>query len=172
MAPKALHVLRVNARELLRVPGSTREIMASIDADELGVEDQRITGPIGIELEAVSNIDGVVVAGDIRIPWASVCRRCLADVSGTVVVDVDEVYRDEAIDEEAFAIEGDQIDLAPAVREYVLIELPDDPLCRDECAVICPVCGTDRNTGTCDCDTTVRDERWAALDDLRLDGEE
>jgi uncharacterized protein len=57
------------------------------------------------------------------------------------------------------------------VREYVVLELPDDPLCRDECAGICPVCGIDRNSGSCECDTTVRDERWSALDDLRLDDE-
>ncbi len=66
------------------------------------------------------------------------------------------------------AIEGDQIDLAPAVREYVLIELPDGPLCRDDCAGICPECGADRNEAPCECDTSVRDERWSALDDLRL----
>ncbi len=61
------------------------------------------------------------------------------------VVDVDEVYQHEVVDEEAFVIEGDQIDLVPAVREYVLIDLPDGPLCREDCAGICPVCGTDRN---------------------------
>jgi uncharacterized protein len=50
-----------------------------------------------------------------------------------------------------------------------LLELPNDVLCRDDCAGICPVCGIDRNAGTCDCDTTVRDDRWAALDGLQLD---
>jgi uncharacterized protein len=169
MSPRSLHVLRVNARELLRVPGSTRDVSASIDAAELGVDDDRITGPVDVDLEAVSNIDGVVVRGVIRIPWASACRRCLADVSGVAAVDVDEVYQDEVVDEDAFALEGDQIDLAPAVREYVLLELPDGPLCREDCAGICAVCGADRNDAPCSCDTTVRDERWAALDDLRVD---
>jgi len=169
MAPNPLHRLRVNARELLRVPGSTRTIDASIDAGDLGVDDERITGPVTVVLEAVSNIDGVVVAGSISIPWSVACRRCLADVTGTATVDVEEIYQDDVVDEDAYAIEGDQIDLAPAVREYVLIELPDGPLCRDDCAGICPVCGADRNEAPCDCDNSVRDARWAALDDLRLD---
>ncbi len=169
MVPSPLHVLRVNARELLRVPGSSRQIEASISSADLGVPDERITAPIGVRLEAVSNIDGVVVSGDITIPWSTACRRCLADVTGTAVVDVDEVYQDDVVDGDAYAIDGDQIDLAPAVREYVLIDLPDGPLCRDECAGICPICGTDRNEAPCQCDTTVRDDRWAALDDLRLD---
>lgn len=169
MAPKSLHALRVNARELLRVPGSTRVVDAAVDATELGVPDDRVIGPIEVDLTAVSNIDTIVVRGEIRIPWSTACRRCLTDVTGTAVVEVDEVYRDEVVDEDAFVIEGDQIDLVPAVREYVLIDLPDGPLCREDCAGICPQCGADRNETACDCDTSVRDDRWAALDDLRLD---
>ena len=169
MPANPLHELRVNARELLRAPGSSRRIDAEVDATDLGVPDPRITGPIEVGLDAVSSIDGIVVSGTIEIPWSTACRRCLTDVTGTAIVDVDEVYQDDVSDDEAFPIEGDQIDLAPPVREYVLIELPDGPLCRDDCAGICPVCGADRNETTCSCDTSVRDERWAALDDLRLD---
>lgn len=169
MATNPLHLLRVNARELLRTPGSVREIDADVEAAALGIDDERVTGPIVVDLHAVSSIDGIVVSGEIAIPWAVPCRRCLTEVGGRAVVDVEELYQDEALDEEAFVIEGDQIDLAPAVREHVLIELPDGPLCRVDCAGICPVCGIDRNQGSCDCDTSVRDARWAALDDLRLE---
>ena len=110
---------------------------------------------------AISTLDGVVVTGTIAMPWATavpplpgrrdghVGRRGRGGLPG----------RRRATDD-AFEIEGDQIDLAPAVREYVLIELPDGPLCRDDCAGICPVCGIDRNEAPCECDTTVRDERW------------
>jgi uncharacterized protein len=169
MAPGPLHALRINARELLRVPGSSRTVEVDVDARELGVADDRIAGPIRVALTAVSNLDGVVVRGEIDVAWHSVCRRCLADVDGRAVVDVDEVYQDHVADTEAFAIGGDQVDLAPAVREYVLIELPDAPLCRSDCAGICPGCGADRNADLCNCDTAVRDDRWAVLDDLRLD---
>jgi uncharacterized protein len=140
---------------------------------DLGVEDERITGDVTVDLLATSNIDGVVVEGTITMPWRAPCRRCLVEVVGTARIDVDEVYQDPSdvsvADRGAFPIEGDQIDLVPAVREAVLLELPDDVLCRDDCAGICPVCGIDRNAGTCDCDTTVRDDRWAALDGLQLD---
>ena len=169
MPASPLHLLRVNARELLRVPGTTRPVAAELDAQTLGLDDDRIVGPISVALEAVSNLDGVVVHGTVSVPWTAPCRRCLVSVTGNVVVDVDEVYQDVVVDEDAFAIEGDQIDLTPAVREYVMIELPDGPLCRVDCAGICPVCGTDRNERQCDCDTSVRDDRWAALDDLKLD---
>ena len=169
MPSNPLHVLRLNARELLRQPGLSRQIQADLNATDLGVDDDRIAGLVAIELEAVSSIDGIVVAGSISTPWLGPCRRCLTDVTGTAQIAVDEVYQDDVSDHEAFPIEGDQIDMAPAVREYVLLELPDGPLCRDDCAGICPICGIDRNQATCECDLTVRDDRWAALDDLKLD---
>jgi uncharacterized protein len=173
MAPR-LHDLRLNARELLRQPGLQKTVALSIPASELGVVDERITGEIVVDLVATSNIDGVVVEGTVVMPWRAPCRRCLAEVVGTAVIDVDEVYQDEiTLDQrdgdDAFPIEGDQIDLVLAVREAVLLELPDDILCQDDCAGICPVCGVDRNERSCDCDTTVRDDRWAALDGLTLD---
>lgn len=169
MPTNPLYELRLNARELLRQPGSTRSIGTSLPATTFGIDDERITGDIDVALTAVSNVDGIVVSGTIAIPWAAPCRRCLATALGTATVAVDEVYQDHPGDDDAFEIDGDQIDLAPAVREYVMLELPDGPLCRDDCAGMCPVCGTDRNATLCECDTTVRDERWAALDDLRLD---
>lgn len=174
MARHPLHDLRIPARELLRDPGSSRSVDTTVPADELGVLDDRVTGPVHIELSAVSSVDGITVDGTASVPWAGVCRRCLAPVAGTAVAEISELYQDLAddrvgADDDALPIEGDQIDLAGAVREYVLLELPDDPLCRAECAGLCPVCGVDRNTTTCECDTSVRDERWAALDQLRLD---
>lgn len=171
MAPR-LHQLRLNARELLRQPGLRKGVEVSLPASDLGVDDERITGDIGVDLVATSNIDGVVVEGTVTMPWRAPCRRCLTDVAGTSRIVVDELYQDEiGADDDAFEIEGDQIDLVPAVRETVLLELPDDVLCRDDCTGICPVCGADRNQVSCDCDTTVRDDRWAALDQLRLEDE-
>ncbi len=169
MPSNPLHVLRLNAREMLRQPGTRRQIRADLDAVDLHVVDARIAGSVGVELDAVSNVDGVVVAGTISTPWQVPCRRCLADVAGTARITVDELYQDHLSDEDAYQIEGDQIDMAPAIREYVLLELPEGPLCRDDCAGICPICGIDRNRATCDCDTEVRDDRWAALDALEFD---
>ena len=169
MPSNPLYMLRLNARELLRQPGLRREVEADLNATDLGVDDDRITGPVSVQLEAVSSIDGIVVAGSVTTPWHTPCRRCLVDVTGTAEIAIDEVYQDDVSDDEAFPIEGDQIDMAPAVREYVLLELPDGPLCRDDCAGICPICGIDRNQSTCECDTSVGDDRWAALDDLKLD---
>lgn len=162
-------LFRLNARELLRQPGLEKRISIDLPATELGVDDARLTAELSVDLLAVSTIDGVAVTGTIVLPWTAACRRCLTEVTGVTEIAIDEIYQDEVTDPDAFEIAGDQIDLEPAIREHVVLELPDDPLCRADCAGICPVCGTDRNTGTCDCDISVRDDRWAALDELRLD---
>jgi uncharacterized protein len=113
----------------------------------------------------------------VSIPWAGECRRCLIPVSGTERVEIVERYRPAGSghvagsreDAEVIAVEGDQIDLVPVIRETIMIELPVAPLCSPECAGICPLCGADRNIAPCACSTEVRDDRWAALDQLRLD---
>jgi uncharacterized protein len=173
MATNRLQPFRINARELLRQPGLQKHVELELPPTDLGVDDVRIIGDVAIDLTATSAVDSIAVHGTLVMPWRSQCRRCLTEADGIARVVVDEVYQDPnretvALDD-AFPIEGDQIDLVPAVREYLLLELPDDVLCRDDCAGICPVCGTDLNTGGCNCDTTVRDERWAALDGLQLD---
>ncbi len=55
------------------------------------------------------------------------------------------------------------LDLDEAVRQYTLLVLPMKPLCREECAGICPTCGADRNQGACGCPTQQTDPRWAKL---------
>ncbi len=52
-------------------------------------------------------------------------------------------------------------------RELLALELPMAPLCRDDCAGLCPACGADRNTVDCGHDTTPTDPRWGALTELR-----
>lgn len=169
MASAATRALRVHALELLRQPGSSKAITTELSPDELGVEDQRLNASISVDLTATATVDSIVVSGAIRAPWADECRRCLEPVADVAEAVIDEIYQHELTDDEAFEISGDLIDLTPAVREHVVLALPVGPLCRPDCAGICPVCGADLNARSCDCDLTVKDDRWAALADLRLD---
>jgi uncharacterized protein len=165
----AAGALRVNAVELLRSPGSVRDVAVTLTADDVGVEDPRVSGEVVVALAATSSVDGIVVHGTASTPWRGQCRRCLRDIAGVAVADVEEIYQVDPRLDDAVAIVGDQIDLAPVVREYVLLELPEAPLCRDDCAGICPQCGADRNESPCACDTSVADLRWSALEGLQLD---
>jgi uncharacterized protein len=164
-------MLRINAAELLRHPGATRRLEATLSPAELGVDDPRVTGDIVVGLDATSSVDGVVVHGTVSTPWRGQCRRCLIDVEGVSVSEIDELFQQHPQHDEAVEIVGDQIDLTPILREYVLLDLPDAPLCREACAGICPQCGADRNVNPCDCGTSEVDPRWSALSELRLEDE-
>ena len=161
-----LRPLRANAVEMVRQPGAERLIDVTIDAGALDVAHERLAGDVGVGLRLESTNDGISVVGEVRAPWSGRCRRCLKELDGVAVAPVDERYQREVTDAEAFAIEANQLDLAPMVREAILLELDGERSCVDDCAGLCPACGIDRNHESCECVTELRDERWAALDGL------
>lgn len=162
--------LLINAAELLRRPGSERKFALEPTIAELGIVDSRFDpdATVTVDLRLESLTDGIVVDGQLRAPWADSCRRCLAPALGEVVCDVDELYQHVVTAPDAFEIVGDQIDLARMVRENLLLDAPLAPLCRTDCAGLCPTCGIDLNAATCDCDSEVVDPRWEALSQLKV----
>ena len=167
--------LLVNATELLRQPGQRRPVEVAVELDDVDVVDDRLSGPITVDVTLTSTLDDIEVAGQLRVAWSDTCRRCLRPLADDLVIEVDERYAEadetglRRVDPEAFPIEQGQLDLTPMVREEVLLGVPDAPLCRDDCPGLCPSCGADLQVGSCGCSTEVRDARWAALDELRLD---
>ena len=161
--------LRVNASELLRRPGSQKTVELSSLLAELEVvdpvrfaDDAEVS--VRLHLEALN--DGIVVDGELSVPWHGVCRRCLADTGGAQVGEVHELYQRTVTDPEAFEIVGDQLDLRDVVRELVLLDVPSTPLCRPDCAGLCLTCGANLNDGPCGCAAAPTDPRWSALDQL------
>jgi uncharacterized protein len=69
-------------------------------------------------------------------------------------------------DEETYS--GQTIDLAPAIREQVLLAAPPSPLCSEGCKGLCAVCGQDKNLRDCGCAEEHLDPRWEALKAIRL----
>lgn len=163
-----MNPLLLNVAELLRKPGTERSLHIDSSVADLGIEDGRLpAGEVVLDgrLDVLS--DGVVIAGTVRAGWAGECRRCLVPVGGTLEIPVNELYQVRVTDPDAFPLEHDQLDLRPMVREALLLDAPVAPLCRPDCAGICPACGADRNEHPCSCNTAPRDDRWAALDALR-----
>lgn len=163
-----MNPLVLNVAELLRKPGSERPLHVNSSVADLGIEDDRLPGGEVVldgRLDVLS--DGVVVVGTVTADWAGECRRCLVPVGGRLTIPVDELYQVRVTDPDAFPLEHEQLDLRPLVREAILLDAPAAPLCRPDCAGICPACGADRNQQPCSCDTAPRDERWSVLDALR-----
>ena len=81
--------------------------------------------------------------------------------------DADEGAEITEDDLDLFPYEDEKIDLAPMTREQFVLAIPYAPLCREDCAGLCPQCGIDRNTATCKCEKPL-DPRFAALASLKL----
>jgi uncharacterized protein len=164
-----MNPLLVNVAELLRRPGSDRQLDVEVVAADLQLGDPRIEpeAEVSVSARLESMADGIVVLSHLQVAWHDTCRRCLVDINERVDARVQELYQVAVTADDAFPIVGEQIDLTQMVRESILLELPLAPLCRADCAGICASCGANRNEQPCACDNTVADERWAALDALR-----
>jgi uncharacterized protein len=62
---------------------------------------------------------------------------------------------------------GSEIQLDSVCRELISLALPVKPLCREDCAGLCPRCGADRNETACGCGEAARNSPFAALAALR-----
>ncbi len=161
--------LVINAAELLREPGATRPVTARLSLDDVDLSDPRLHGGVDVAMLLTSTLDRVLAAGEINVGLRTECVRCLGPIDRMLTVTSSETFVADPPDDEFFAIEHGQLDLAALVREAVLLAMPDTPLCGPDCAGLCPMCGVDRNAEPCDCDAGPPDPRWAALDQLRVD---
>lgn len=162
--------LRISVADLLRRPGSARPLQLSEPVSALGTAVIGVPAdvPVRCDLTLESVSEGIVVRGTVAARWQGECSRCLREISGDSAVHVDELFEPHPLDGETYLLDGDEIDLEPAVRDALLLELPTVPLCRPDCAGLCSQCGTDRNERTCDCTVEHTDPRWAALQALDL----
>jgi uncharacterized protein len=153
-----------------------REVRLSVPAPE-GFELADLIGvPVGadldLDLRLESVMDGVLVSGRVTAPVSGQCGRCLADVSDTLHVKVQElfVYPEAATEhdeeDEVAQLEGDFLDLAPTLRDAVVLALPLKPLCREDCQGLCATCGEPMDDLPPDHSHDVTDARWGALASL------
>ncbi len=63
---------------------------------------------------------------------------------------------------------GDSIDLAGLLAEQIQLQIPFQPLCKEDCKGICPHCGTDWNTGRCACTKVRRENPFSVLKDIKF----
>ena len=159
----------VDVTPLRKQPGSVLRVsrsgsLAGLQLSAAAVPEGQ---PVDIDAELAWASEDVVVTATIQAPWVGQCRRCLGDADGAITTRVREVYEPSSDGEETYPLHGTQVDLAPLVRDAVLLGLPPAPLCHEGCQGLCPVCGANRNETPCGCETGSADPRWAALDALR-----
>jgi uncharacterized protein len=158
----------LDTRELGRRPGSMRELRRELVAPA-GWELELVRVPAGARVELdvrlESVVDGVLVSAEVHAPLAAECGRCLDPVSTELDVGVAELFVYEPVgeDEELPVLEGDLVNLEPVLRDAIVLALPLNPVCTQDCAGLCASCGerlADLEPGH---GHDVVDPRWAAL---------
>jgi uncharacterized protein len=119
------------------------------------------------------------IRGTISANAETSCSRCLEPVTLRIDEAFDDVFVDASEETKATETEvadmdldealviGGSVDLAGVVREQILLAMPEQVYCREDCKGLCPKCGGNLNLIDCKCADDEIDPRWAALRDLR-----
>lgn len=124
--------------------------------------------PLVLDLRLESLSSGIVASGRVRGKWEAVCSRCLASLESEFDLGLREIFEEDPVEDETYPLRHEEIDLEQPLRDLVVPELPTVPLCRRECAGLCPTCGVNLNEGECSCEPAPVDPRWDALKNLDL----
>jgi uncharacterized protein len=174
---KSMTDLKFNVAQLLREEiGARRNYDFTEEALPLDDETtlRQLAGSVRFTRTATGVLVDVNARGLVEMP----CTRCLTPATQHL----DLHFRDEfhskievntglplpkPDEEDPFFIdESHLVDVGEAIREYALIELPMQSLCRPDCKGLCPNCGADLNAGDCGCQSDESDDRFAILKNL------
>jgi len=180
-----------NTHDLPRRPGEMREYELTIDKHEaIGFEVLAIAQdePIDIDLKIESVAEGVLASARVITVASGQCGRCLDPVEYDVDENFQELYEytedprqarkkdkhkkkrdEEELDDEdeVRQMQGEQIDLDGPIRDAVILNLPINPLCDQDCLGLCQECGVKWVDLPEDHDHGTTDIRWAGLENLK-----
>jgi uncharacterized protein len=125
-------------------------------------------GPDGLGMRGVLEMSGddVLLRGDLRGTLEMPCARCLEPARIAVDIPLTVSFVEKSDDDDAedasddaddvVFFDGAEIDLGLEMRDEILLALPINPMCQDDCLGLCPVCGGNRNSVPCDCEERQR----------------
>lgn len=132
-----------------------------------GPDDYRFDAPLAWHVDVTNTGSALLVAGKVTGQARVACSRCLDDVlvdfngdvegyflmNGDITNDEDDELEEDDVDASEFDIlPADHIiDLEPLLIAALIVDAPTMPLCREDCAGLCTICGANLNDGACDC---------------------
>jgi uncharacterized protein len=141
----------------------------------------RIAAPVALNVVVRKDRMQFRLVGRVRTTVELTCSRCLEGYAMPVDETFDVLYlpHSPAGSAEERMVENDDlstafyednvIDLGQLMQEQCYLAVPMKPLCQEDCRGLCPECGTNLNTASCECRQTWVDPRLAVLDQLRKD---
>jgi uncharacterized protein len=155
-------------------PGTARTDRRTSPAPaDMGVEMVRVPAGADLELEVQLEgvTEGVLVTATVTAPLAGECARCLEPFTSSTRVWFQELFaaaEDGGAEPDGYVLDGGLLDLEPALRDALVLELPLSPLCGDDCEGLCAQCGVRLADAPPGHGHEERGPMWAALKDVRV----
>ncbi|HUF01071.1 MAG TPA: YceD family protein [Gaiellaceae bacterium] len=166
----------LDLRRLHLRPGEVRRERLDVELDPFFLGGQRYEvspATVPVELEISQPAGATVLDLLLHAHVTGPCMRCLGfaevelDVSAREFHDRDAPAGDDLRSD--YVLDA-QLLVGRWARDAIGLEIPDQVVCRSECAGLCPVCGKDLNADPHEHAELAADPRWAALEQLRDDG--
>ncbi|MEO6051918.1 MAG: DUF177 domain-containing protein [Pyrinomonadaceae bacterium] len=167
--------------DLASVGNIAKQIDVSLDPTEIDLDGENVRLTAKVRLNGdLERLDARAhLCGTIETDVVLDCTRCLEPVEKHLDIPVRAIFvdsthdntgaeaeiSDEALDESV--VQDSKIDLAEVVREQILLSLPEQIFCREDCKGLCPKCGANLNLIDCKCASDEVDPRWEALKNLK-----
>ena len=174
--------MEYNVSHLLKSPvGTTREYDLE-PGSTLALDDETSATITGGHVRLDRTNVNILARGHAEATVGLSCARCLEPVEAHLSSDFAEEFAPSVdvssgralpapADDMIFSIsERHILDLGEALRQNLIAALPMQPLCRPDCAGLCPVCGANRNARDCGCVIDLEDHPFARLQELLRDG--
>jgi uncharacterized protein len=166
----------LDTRDLGRRAGTQREYELTVPAPpELGIDVFAVPEgddvDVDVRLEAV--VDGVLATGTVFADLKGECVRCLDPIEDEIEARFQELYlydapeREDEEDDDLSVVVDEHIDLETAIRNAIVLEIPFQPLCSDDCPGLCPECGVSLKEEPDHTHEAPIDPRWASLQGLK-----
>ena len=156
------------------------EETVSIAGAAVGLGPESELSPISVRGSLSRVGSDLLLEANLQFQLTVPCDRCTAPVRADVASTLQLVVApgksaghedgEHELSEDDFgvlAVSGPGLETEPLIAEQVELELPAHPLCRPDCAGLCPICGGDRNLVECGCAAAEFDPRWVALATMR-----
>lgn len=140
------------------------------------------SGPLGVQGELIRTGEGILFRGTVRGKIRLQCGRCLEPYLKTLEEPVGSEWRlipspvKSSDQEGAFQIEDLEtgqikegvLDLAERILEEVILTIPIQPLCRETCLGLCPICGENKNITPCSCKSKEETSPFSVLKNVTV----
>lgn len=161
--------MKVNIGPIREMPGGVVNFQGKQDAPDLKM-DLAFKAPIEVSGTVTNTGNGFLLKATLGFEYRVNCNRCLKEFEKSqqteVIAEFLPVPAIEGEDDLAYHFSGDIIDLRDCIAEQVLFALPMSFICTPGCCGLCPECGKDRNTGTCECVPEQLNPQFAKLKNL------